>query len=186
MQIFNCKNANNCFIDFFFQAGHQVQDCVASWFSLYPQPKLVLTLSRAQVYSMRAEPPGGRVREAVALLDSPAFTALSYEVNQIGSKGTSIKDARSSTYLLDCKFFRGEKWKKTQKTCFFRVVWQVFLWINESTVRLTCGFLLPRWHLSYSVQWNLVSPLPILRPSCSHTCKICAEKVLSRFYLWLR
>lgn len=112
MQIFNCKNANNCFIDFFFQAGHQVQDCVASWFSLYPQPKLVLTLSRAQVYSMRAEPPGGRVREAVALLDSPAFTALSYEVNQIGSKGTFIKDARSSTYLLDCKFFRGKNKKK--------------------------------------------------------------------------
>lgn len=38
--------------------------------------KLVLTSSTAlQVYSRRAEPAGGREREAVPLLDSPAFSA---------------------------------------------------------------------------------------------------------------
>lgn len=50
--------------------------------------KLVLTSSTAlQVYSMRAEPLGGRVREAVSLLDLPVFSAVLHEVNQIGSMG---------------------------------------------------------------------------------------------------
>lgn len=83
------QKQNQLFHWLFSQAGYQVQDCVANWFSLHPQP------SRCIPWGQSLQEEGW---EAVSLLDSPAFSA----VNQIGSREKCINDAWSATCLLDC------------------------------------------------------------------------------------